>query len=523
MSFPAFGHRACLVFCAACLSVTLSACNSHDDDDHDGTGSAQGSLRGRLVQDPPTRVASFAAADLIAALGVDAEHVRFAQLTGTPLCRVDVHQLQYHTVGAKGEDTVASGALMIPAGTASDCRGERPVLLYAHGTTVERNFNLANVSTDDNGESFALLTVFAARGYIVVAPNYAGYDTSTLPYHPYLNAEQSANDMMDALSAARSALPTSFAPDTRAGSKLFITGYSQGGHVAMATHRALQAQNQTVTASAPLSGPYALAAFADAVFDGNVNLGAPVFATLLVNGYQQAYGNLYTTTSDVFEPRYASGIDILLPSSVSRSELVSQGRLPAQQLFSEVPPDPAFAGITPPTTPAERAPLFALGFGPDHLVTNAYRLGYLLDAQANPDGAFPTPTTGTPAANPQHPLRIALKANDLRNWTPTAPMLLCGGNGDPTVFFMNTQLMQAYWANTGANVTVLDVDSPAATADPFETEKQAFAAAKTLVAADAIASGATDGGASEVLSRYHGLVSPFCFVAARAFFEADSK
>ncbi|MET0660359.1 MAG: prolyl oligopeptidase family serine peptidase [Steroidobacteraceae bacterium] len=512
-------HKLVVPLCIACLALALGGCNSHDDDDHNNTGGAQSSLRGQLVQSPPTRVASFAAADLIAALGVNAESIRFAQLTGTPLCRVDVHQLQYHTVGGKGEDTTASGALMVPAGTASECRGERPVLLYAHGTTAERNFNLANVTTDDNGESFALLTVFAARGYIVIAPNYAGYDTSSLPYHPYLNAEQSADDMMDALTAARSALPTSFAPDTRAGAKLFITGYSQGGHVAMATHRALQAQNVTVTASAPSSGPYALAAFADAVFYGNVSLSAPVFATLLVNSYQQSYGNVYSATTDVFESRYASGIDTLLPSDVSRSELVKQGRLPALQLFSEVPPAPAFAAITPPTTPPERAPLFALGFGPDHLVTNAYRQSYLADAQAHPDGAFPAVTDGLPAANPQQPLRIDLQRNDLRNWTPTAPVLLCGGNADPTVFYMNTQLMQSYWSTTSAPVTVLDVDSAPANGDAFGGVKDAFSTAKTIVAADAVASGATDGGASEVLTRYHGLVSPFCFIAARSFFD----
>jgi hypothetical protein len=55
--------------------------------------------------------------------------------------------------------------------------------------------------------------MFAAEGYIVVAPNYVGYDTSTLGYHPYLNADQQSKDMIDALTAARSALPTADAPD----------------------------------------------------------------------------------------------------------------------------------------------------------------------------------------------------------------------------------------------------------------------------------------------------------------------
>jgi hypothetical protein len=54
-----------------------------------------------------------------------------------------------------------------------------------------------------------------------------GYDSSTLSYHPYLIGAQQGAEMMDALAAG-----------------------------------------QTVTASAPMSGPYVLAAFGDALFLG---------------------------------------------------------------------------------------------------------------------------------------------------------------------------------------------------------------------------------------------------------------
>ena len=54
--------------------------------------------------------------------------------------------------------------------------------------------------------------------------------------------------------------------------------------------------------------------------------------------------------------------------------------------------------MTPATTPAVLAPVFAQGFGPDGLITNAYRLAYLQDAQANPDGGFPALTNDVPAA-----------------------------------------------------------------------------------------------------------------------------
>ena len=502
-------------------SLLLFGCGSGDSDT--GAIGGTGPVRGTLLQSPPSRVASLSPTELQAAIATGDLAQALVQLVATPKCGVDVHYLQYNTVGGSSEATTASGAMMIPTGTDAACQGPRPIVLYAHGTSADRTYNIANFATTHDIEGLLMAVVFAAQGYIVVAPNYAGYDSSTLNYHPYLNADQSSKEMIDILGAARSALPTTYAPSVTDSGKLFITGYSQGGHVAMAAHRALQAAGQTVTASAPMSGPYALAAFGDAVFYGNVNLGAPILSVLLLTSYQHAYGNIYTNTTDVFEPQYASGIDSLLPSATATSTLYSQGKLPQTQLFSSTPPDPIYASLTPPTTPANFAPLFALGFGPNNLITNAFRLAYLNDAQANPDGAWPTTTTGLPPAAPANPARQAFKRNDLRDWTPTTPVLLCAGDQDPTVFYMNTQIMQGYWAMTAptAPVTVLDVDSAVVSADPYATLKNGFAAAKLLVAANAVASGATDGGTNAVLQDYHGaLVPPFCLSAAKSFFDA---
>jgi hypothetical protein len=196
--------------------------------------------------------------------------------------------------------------------------------------------------------------------------------------------------------------------------------------------------------------------------------------------------------------------------------------LPSSVLFSSTPPAPEFASITPATTPAPLAPIFALGFGSGDLVNNAYRLDYLRDEQANPDGGFPTVMTGVPATSPANGLRQDLKTNDLRNWTPSAPVLLCAGNQDPTVFYLNTQLIQAYWGTNApaAAVTVLDVDSAVASGDPYSALKNEFSVAKGVVAANAIVQGATDGGANAVLQAYHGgLVPPFCLSAVKSFFD----
>ncbi|MBV8342014.1 MAG: alpha/beta hydrolase, partial [Gammaproteobacteria bacterium] len=103
---------------------------------------------------------------------------------------------------------------------------------------------------------------------------------------------------------------------------------------------------------------------------------------------------------------------------------------------------------------------------------------------------------------------------------PNAPELLCGGALDPVVFWFNAQLMQSYWSQhvPAAPVGLLDLESSASAQDPYAALKQGFEAAKAAVAADAVAHGATDGGAAAVFTAYHAtLVAPFCLAAARSF------
>jgi len=105
-------------------------------------------------------------------------------------------------------------------------------------------------------------------------------------------------------------------------------------------------------------------------------------------------------------------------------------------------------------------------------------------------------------------------------WTgPTSHMLLCGGNGDPTVFFnLNTQVMAGVWgAYRAANpatypvLMTVDVDSPATVGDGFDSARAGFKQQKDALIASA--------GANAATAAYHGtLVPPFCNAAARGFF-----
>ena len=513
--------------CAGLTVLALAGCGNNSKTATVATSTQAGTL----AVDPPLRVASLTASAFAAERGASTSGQQLLQLAGTPACGVDFYYIKYWTTAPNGKPTEVSGALMVPTGSGAQCSGPRPIVLYAHGTTTVSTYNIADITDPNNAaytESAMIAAVFAAQGDIVVAPNYAGYDISNLGYHPYVNAAANAEDMMDALAAARTALAHTFTPGTTDSGQLYVTGYSEGGYVAMATVKAMQAAGDTVTASAPSSGPYALEAFGDAIFFGQVDIGSTVFAPLVTTSYQNAYNNVYTATSDVYTPTYATGIDTLLPSPSPLIQLFQSGQLPEAALFDSTTPvtgntqlDQLLAAPTSPPYSAAQAALFDAGFGSPSLVNNTFRAEYAADALTNPDQAEMTLLNGGTltandvalAAQPAVGLRQDFKLNDMRNggWSPKEPMLMCGGDQDPTVFFqVNTGVMAAEWSPLVAAglVQVLDLNGPPGGAfAPLQSAFQSTYAA--MVAAE---------GPSVAIESYHATEAPFCMVAARDFF-----
>ncbi len=525
------------LFLAAGATALLSACGS----DSGTSAVATSTTHGTLVENPPLRIASLDAAALAAQLAASTTGQQLLTIAGSPSCGVDFYYIRFWTVGAAGETTESSGALMVPTGAAPACSGPRPMVLYAHGTFTDKAANIADVTNPApaNNEGVIIAAMYAAQGFIVVAPNYAGYDISTLGYHPYLNASQQSGEMIDSLTAARTALPNTMSSATSDDGKLFVTGYSEGGHVAMATQRAMQTAGMTVTAAAPMSGPYALEALFDAIFFGSVSLGSTEFTPLVTTSYQHAYGNIYSATTDVYSSTYATGIDTLLPSTTPVATLIADGKLPETALFNSTTPIVTVPGdatlsaeltavLAVPSNPANPdTPLFDLGFGNPSLINNDYRVSYALDAASNPDGATSTPpASGVPlaAVAPTQTLRLAAYKNDMRygDWAPSSPTLLCGGDQDPEVFFsLNTEIMAAFWSGlpTGL-VTVLDVNAtPAGAYAPIQTAFQTAIQQQLAFLMSAAGGGLTlQQAEEELLPQYHPSVEPFCALAARSFF-----
>jgi predicted esterase len=415
-------------------------------------------------------------------------------VAGQPQCSVSVYRVHYNTVGGAGEATDGSAAVFVPTGGGNSCSNSRPVVLYAHGTSLQKSYDMADIA--NNTEARLAAAVFAAQGFIVVAPNYTGYSGSSLGYHPYLDRVAQAADMIDALRAARTSFAAIGAKDS---GKLMVTGYSQGGYVALATQRAMQdlgTNEFNVTAASGMSGPYALARFGDDLFGGAPRNGATVIVPMIVNAGQHASAALYTTPSDIYEAPYAATIVDLVPGSLGSSDLVDQGKLPATALFA-ANSQPQAAGYTQ-------------YFGANNLVRTDYRNGYLADLASHPcDQSATAPL----ACSPAHNLRKWLVRNDLRSYMPSAPTMLCGGHADPVVPFFNATSAASYFSARGSNITLLDIDDTPGLDDPYRSAKAGFVAAKALLRAAS--------GDDAVSSAYHaGLVAPFCMAATRDYFQS---
>ncbi|MFZ4760877.1 MAG: alpha/beta hydrolase family protein [Burkholderiaceae bacterium] len=181
----------------------------------------------------------------------------WSQLAGPARCDVALYSVLHATRGPRDEATDASAAVLVPQGPG--CAGPLPMVSYSRGTEGERSRTLAAA---DDRETLAVAAFFATRGHVVVASDYLGYAQSSYPYHPYLHAESEARVTVDALRAARALLGSLGVAHT---GRIVLTGYSQGGHVALAAHRAIERDRPVgvaVNATGAMSGPYDLAGFA---------------------------------------------------------------------------------------------------------------------------------------------------------------------------------------------------------------------------------------------------------------------
>ncbi|UJS24357.1 alpha/beta hydrolase family protein [Thiothrix winogradskyi] len=164
-----------------------------------------------------------------------------------PLYAVKQYRLTYLTPDKAGNLITASGIVAVPQKPAGV---KSPLLSFQHGTIF---YDRDAPSNDTDAKS--PVNILASLGYVVVAADYVGYGASLGKPHPYLQREPSANAVIDFITASRQWLAEQRLP---LNDQLFLTGYSEGGYVTLATQQALEAAGVPITASVAGAGPYDL-------------------------------------------------------------------------------------------------------------------------------------------------------------------------------------------------------------------------------------------------------------------------
>lgn len=348
-------------------------------------------------------IPSYSQALLHSELLEEVSQTELTAITGFPaLYGVEVYKVQYLTTGSDNQPDTASGLVVFPDNT-SIVR----IIAYQHGTTAGPE----DVPSNLNGEA-TLVKAFAGQGYIVTAADYLGLGDSR-GFHPYVHAATEASAGVDLLIAGRElAGELGFS----AVQQIFVTGYSQGGHGAMAMAQALQERptdDLWITAAAPMSGPYSISDIMQTVtLQDTQEYFYPSYAVYIVLGYQEIYGNLYDSIEEVFKPVFIGMIKSFHNQEITLDVL---NQFLINQLIND----------TGKSIPKD-------------LFNESYLNAVLNDSL--------------------HPAQVALRDNDTYRWVPGFPMRLYYCMADDQVSFMNSLVAEEYMQGSGAqDVQAIDV------------------------------------------------------------------
>ncbi|AIT08612.1 lysophospholipase [Candidatus Francisella endociliophora] len=144
---------------------------------------------------------------------------------------IQLNKISYQTTNsfpATGKVTSkVSGLLMMP-----NTDSPKGIVLYYHPTVFD-NAGLPSNLSKDNDTSFTFNTIFAAiyaaNGYIVVAPDYIGQGDDYKNYHPYvLYPRQTVNTAVDLLNNVSKNIQKKYDLKNSEKLNLFSVGYSEG-------------------------------------------------------------------------------------------------------------------------------------------------------------------------------------------------------------------------------------------------------------------------------------------------------
>lgn len=163
--------------------------------------------------------------------------LKFAGVSGIPAAHaIDTYRVNYPVARDDGTVSRASGLLALPRDITP-----RRIVSFQHGTTSNREAVPSRLDLT----GIAASVIFAGNGYMLLAPDYLGLGDSP-GVHGYYVASDEALAVTGFIAAARQL------PETPKG-KVFLSGFSQGGHVTLAAMRQMEDDGEQLLGAAPVA------------------------------------------------------------------------------------------------------------------------------------------------------------------------------------------------------------------------------------------------------------------------------
>jgi predicted esterase len=161
-----------------------------------------------------------------------------------------------------------------------------------HGTIFADKDAPSNKEVSNGAPDYAtalLMTGYA--GFASVDPDYIGFGASKDTIHPYIMKKASARASVDMIKASMKYMEDQ---GVVLNHQLYITGYSEGGYVAMATAQKAEEEliNVNLMGVAPMAGPYNVKDLADVEINATRKMVYPAFLADLIYSYSHYYSDV---------------------------------------------------------------------------------------------------------------------------------------------------------------------------------------------------------------------------------------
>jgi pimeloyl-ACP methyl ester carboxylesterase len=224
---------------------------------------------------------------------------------------IHIYKLVYKTT-FMGDTILASGLVSFPI----DRSVSFPVMVVGNGLIFANNDAPSEFDLPKNYSGFEFI---ASAGYIVMLPDMIGFGESKDKLFPIHNSKYSASAMIDFIRAANEFIECNNMHTT---GKTFLTGYSQGAHIALSTLKKVEENPDleiSFTAVAVGAGGYNLEYILEYSIEKN-SYSAPSHLALLLSSYNLIY-DWNKPLNYFFNEPYALSIPNLIAGDYTREEI----------------------------------------------------------------------------------------------------------------------------------------------------------------------------------------------------------